>query len=289
MKKLLSLFLILLLLLPASGYADVLTDGWQTASDDELTAAVEEITRELKTRKATRETEIKEDPEADCIVTAVGVGSSTKKLSYEVVETGLYYWTKANGSVECFAFVAVKNTDKKAIYLGNCTMDFEDKQGNLLESRNRVSSCPDVIDPGEIGYFYVSSVNGGGFNAETDLSNGCNMTAQFSLSAARETVEPFELMDLELTTYKYFSTDCPMIIGRIRNNGEEDVQSSYINYLFRDNDGKVIWISGTNVSGLYAGAKVGLELKEIFGPPYLTMDNIGSFEVIAKPYYHQFN
>lgn len=288
MKKLFSLVLALVLLLPVIAYANVLTEDWRTASDDELATAVELISAEIRERKNIPEKAEGINPDSDCQVTAIGVGYATKGLSYEVTETGLRYWQTKSGPVKRFAYIAVKNTDSKAIYLSGCTMDFEDRSGKLLESC-RSNSCPDVIEPGETGYYYVSSMNGGSFNDATDLSNGCNMTAQFSLALAREIVQPFELTDLELSVYKYFNSDCPLIKGRISNNSNEDIKSSYINYLFRDLEGKVIWISGTNITGLHAGVRIGLELKEIFGPPYLTMDQIGSYEVIAKPYYFQYN
>ena len=225
---------------------------------------------------------------ADQNITAVGVGSCTKELSYEVVETGLNIWgTKADG-MSRFAFVAIKNTDNRPIYMKSCSFDFEDDNGHLLENESRVSNCPSVIDPGEIGYFYVSSVNGGGFDGSVDFSNGCNMVAQFTLQVAKETVEPFEVTDTTLTSYDMFSKKYPMITGRIKNTSEKDVSMLYVNYVLKDHEGKVIWISGTNIMDLYAGVRVGFELKILYPAPNVTEENIGSYDIIAEPSYYQF-
>ena len=44
------------------------------------------------------------------------------------------------------------------LYLKSCSLDFEDKGGNLLDIERLVSSCPDIINLGETGYFSVVAV-----------------------------------------------------------------------------------------------------------------------------------
>lgn len=287
MKKILSLSIALMLILQTIAFADVLSKEWKTATDEELSAAIEIINDELKNRKVEQQPKKEEGTSQDCKVTAIGVGSTTQSLSYEVVDSGLSYW-KDSDDYDRFAFVAIKNTDTKAIYLKSCNMDFEDKDGHLIESTDFVSNCPDVIDPGEIGYFYVSGVNGGYFDEGVDLSNGCNLVAQFSLQASKETVTPYEVSDTKLSFTSYFGDPCPVVTGRVKNTSDEDDDMFYINCILKNADGKIFWISGTNVMNLYAGVQLGFEISVLYGSPDLTPDNIKSYEVIAEPSYYQY-
>lgn len=226
---------------------------------------------------------------ADKNVNAVGVGSSTKELSYEVVDSGIEYW-KEYDTPQVFAFIAIKNTDTKPIYMKDCNFEYEDDTGHLLETATMVSSTPDVISPGEVGYFYVSGVNGGYLNESIDLSKGLNLYAQFTLQESHEEVEPFTVLDTALTYSDFFGTKTPTITGRIRNTTDKDYESfTYINFVLKNKDGKVIWIEGTNVDGLYSGATVGVTNEMMFVPDFVNEKTIDSFEIIAKPHYYQYN
>ncbi len=79
-----------------------------------------------------------------------------------------------------------------------------------------------------------------------------------------------------------------MITGRVQNNSEQDDDLLYLNIVLKDQDGKVIWISGTNVADVYAGAHVGFSYKGMYMPPDVNESTIGSFEIIAEPTYYQF-
>lgn len=222
-------------------------------------------------------------------VDAIPVGSETKRLSFEVVDKGLEYWKNSIGSVEAFAYIAIKNTDDSFIYLDGCKFEYEDNDGHLIDTESMVSSCPDVIAPDEIGYFYVSGVNGGYLDDSVDISKGVNLKAQFSLEEAREAVFPYEISDDRLEYEETFGKEYPIVRGRVTNDTDEDDDMFYINVVYKDINGKVISITGTNVMDLYAGSTVGFEIGSYLSTtPGLTKENIGSYEIIALPHYYQF-
>ncbi len=222
-------------------------------------------------------------------VEAVAVGSETKGLSYEVVDKGFEYWTNSIGGNEVFAFIAIKNTDTRNIYLDSCHFDYEDVYGHLLDTNDWISSCPDVIAPGEVGYFYASGVNGGYLNDTVNTSQEIKLVAQFALEPARESVQSYEVLDDSLAFENTLGTVAPVIRGRVRNNTTEDEGLLYINVVFKDKTGKVIAISGTTITDLFAGSTLGFEISMRFNDtPRLKQENIGSYEIIASPTYYQF-
>lgn len=226
---------------------------------------------------------------ADKTVNAVGVGSTTKALQYEVTDSGIDYWDMS-GTKMIFAFVAIKNNDDKYIYMKDCNFEYEDDDGHLLDTATMVSTAPYVIAPGETGYFYVSSMNGGFLSEGVDLSKGLNLYAQFTLQESHEAVDSFGILDTSLDFTDFFGTKTPAVKGRIRNNTDKDYEGyTYINFILKDKDGKVVWIEGTNIDGLYAGATVGFSSEMMIVSPSVTEGTVDSFEVLAKPYYYQYN
>lgn len=222
---------------------------------------------------------------ADGTVQAAGVGKSTKTLSYEIVDSRITHWEDIIGSKLVFGFVAVKNTDTKPIYLANCTFDYEDDNGHLISSAALVSSCPNVINPGEIGYYYTSAMVSM-LDDSADVSNGLNLVAQFVLEEAKKVPQPFTVLDTAISTDSLFKT--PQFTGRIRNTTDEDYSSTWIDFVMFDGEGKVIFISGSNIDGPYGGSTVGFDVSFLVAPPDATEENIKSYEVIAVPYYSQF-
>jgi len=225
---------------------------------------------------------------ADKTVTANGVGKETKELSFEIVDTGLNYWPSSSSTV-CLAYVAVKNTDSKYIYLNDANFDFEDDSGHLIESAYMVSRAPNVIAPNEVGYFYVCGINGGYLDENVNTKNGVNLVAQFSLQESHEAVDSFEVTDTSMSFEDMFNSKYPVIKGRIKNNTDEDYESmNYIVATLKDADDKILWIEGTNIDGLYSSATVGCSIDMMFLPENFGIDCIKNYEIIAKPHYYQY-
>jgi len=222
-------------------------------------------------------------------VTAEPVGSTTKSLSFKVVDQGISFWTDSIGSKRVFAFIAIKNTGKKYIYMDHCSFDYEDGKGHLVDNDSSASSHPNVIAPGETGYFYASHVNGGYLDDSVDLKGGVNLLAQFSLAESKEEIGVYTVLDTSLAYDDVFGEKTPVIKGRIKNNTGEDDNLVYVVGILKDSSGKVIAIQGTNVSKLYAGSTVGFSFNFWGVLPSFEGRSIGSFKVIAQPSYYQYN
>lgn len=74
MKKMISIILLACMLLPVCAFADVLSDGWKDATDDELEAAISTISEELSARRNAALSE-------NDVVTLSGSGTAIENIS----------------------------------------------------------------------------------------------------------------------------------------------------------------------------------------------------------------
>ena len=80
---------------------------------------------------------------------------------YKITNAHFHHFKNSIGSNEYRAFVEVTNTSDTNLYLKGAVFDIEDNSGHLLQTEDWLSCCPDIIAPGEKGYFYVTVQLGG--------------------------------------------------------------------------------------------------------------------------------
>ena len=220
---------------------------------------------------------------ADKNVTLNPVGESTQSLRYKVVDSGIDYWTDSIGTKEVFAFIAIKNEEKKkAIYLDSGHFDFENDNGKIMNNYSSIIyKAPDVINPGETGYFYVSSME------VPDISHGVNLIAQFSLQEAGYKVPSYEISETKLSWKKELGRTTGKFRGRIHNNTSKDDDIVNVVVVFKDSNKKVLWIDHAFVNDLFSGSTLGFDIDMMFATPNLKKGAVKSFKTIAKPDYYQ--
>lgn len=214
------------------------------------------------------------------------VGSKKKansKMQYEVLDVHFNYYTNNIGSREYFAFVEIENTGTTNIYLKECIFDLVDNDGHLLQSDSFISRCPDIIAPGEKGYFY----NGLGSNIIDDGvsdANGIKFVPDYKVEEARDDITDYSISDLGLKKGTFGS---PTITGRVENTTDKDISMLYVQAIFYAQDGSILAISGTNILDLTAGGKQSFELTTLFANDSVNMNSIASYKVIARKSYYQ--
>lgn len=226
---------------------------------------------------------------ADKNVKVAGIGDTTKEVSHSIAEKGMNYWVSSLGTKSVFAFIAIKNTDSRSIYMDDCTFTYEDDSGKLLDTETFICSAPYVIAPGEIGYFYVSSVNGGYLDNSVDVSNGVNLYAQYTLQRSNEDIDSYQLSDTSISFPEHFGKKYPVVRGTMTNNTNIDRKGlNYVVAVLKNNSGETIYISGTNTGDMYAGTSRSFEISMRPMPFDVDETIIGSYQIIAKPYYYQY-
>ena len=230
--------------------------------------------------------EAKITPETTAAETKVITTAEEKpKMTFENTDTSFDFYTNSIGSVEFYGIVEITNTGSTNIYMKDCTFDLEDNDGHLLQSESMfVSSCPSIIAPGEKGYFY----NGIGANLldkEVSTDNGLNLVPSYKLEEAKGEIVDYEISDTALRKDDYGNAK---VTGRLTNNTDEDISLLYVNVLFKDASGKVLFITGTNVMDVSAGAKTSFEVSTMYTNDSVDFDSIADYEIIARKRHYQF-
>lgn len=236
-----------------------------------------------------------EDSASDSVkITSSSTVSSEKKsqdknekndsLAYEMTDTNFSYYTTSIGTVEYYGFVEITNTGSCNIYLDNCTFDIEDNDGHLLESDKLIYSSPDIIAPGEKGYFY----NGLGSNvidSNVSVDNGLVLVPNYKIEKANGDIIEYDVSDTDM---HIDDLGYVKVTGRITNNTDDDEKYLGINVIFYDDSGNVLFITNSSVTDLNAGSTVSFEASTLFSDNSVNKDDIASFQVIARKSYHQF-
>lgn len=204
-----------------------------------------------------------------------------QSINYSIGE--MIFYTYDDNSYYRF-IQPITNTGNVPLYLKGCTLDIEDKNGHLLSSESFISNCPDVIAPGETGYFY----NGlGSLSTNDAVKNASSIVAVPKLEIVESDEEPI--------TYRIFDTSftqgnfSPSVVGRITNNTREDDSLVYVQVIFYGENGNVIYITGTNIMNLLAGQTQSFEILILPTPDEnILYENIANYEVIARKAHYQF-
>ena len=217
--------------------------------------------------------------------TPIAEGTDAKpEMKYEITDTSFNYYTDSIGSVEFYGIIEVTNTGNTNIYLKDCTFDLEDNDGHLLQSESLISSCPDIIAPGEKGYFY-NGIGSMFLDKEVSTDNGLNLVPHYKLVEANGEIVDYEVSD---TAFRKDDFGNAKVTGRIINNTDKDIGLLYVGVLFKDASGKVLIITGTNVMGIDAGSTTSFEVSTLFKNIAINFEDIAEYEVVARKSHYQY-
>lgn len=232
------------------------------------------------------------DPKDSKATTAGGKKEETTtqatepEIKFAVTDTKFEYYKNSIGSMEYHGIVEIQNTGSSYLYLENCTFDLEDDSGHLLQSDSFISSCPNVIAPGEKGYFYNGLT--GTIDENVDLSNGIKLVPQYKVSIAKKGKDAIVEYQVSDTDLKGGKKKRPKVTGRITNNTDKDNSLLGVSIVFYDKEGKVLGIADTSVMDLDAGVTKSFDCDCYFLNDKVTADKIGEYKVIARDLYIQF-
>ncbi len=205
------------------------------------------------------------------------------KVEYEITNTTFLHHTNSIDNEEYVGIIEITNTGSTYIYLKECTFDFEDNDGHLLQTDKMISKSPDVIAPGEKGYFF----NDGLIDDGVSLENGINLVPNFSLEIATkgaEAIIEYEVSDLDLRDGDYGGVK---VTGRVTNNTTEETNhiNATVTAIFFDSEGKILDIGYTYLDPISAGGKVSFELSTMLGNSEMSAEDVANYVVIARHTY----
>ena len=203
-----------------------------------------------------------------------------KEAAWEVGEAKSVTWTDSIGSKWIQIVCPVTNTGTKNLYLSAGSMDLEDSDGHLVDSKNLVSVFPDVLQPGETAYYYEETILDEG--APDELS----ILPHVKVKEATIECIRYETSDISITDDTYGGVK---VTGRVENTTSEDGKMVYIVAFLYDADNNMIGSNFTILTDdLVAGDKVGFSMSGFSLPDGVTADVVDHYEIYAYPTQYQF-
>lgn len=208
------------------------------------------------------------------------------KAEYEITHTTFVHYTNSINREEYCGIIEIKNTGSSCIYLEDCTFDFEDDDGHLLQSDKMVSKAPDVIAPGEVGYFFQDGL----LDENVSLDNGINLVPNFSVEVCKkgeDAIVDYEVSDLDIRDNDYGIG--VKVTGRLTNNTDEDTSSIdvMIVAVFYDSNGEILDIGFTYADEMSAnGGKASFEVSTMFGNSEFSTEDVAEYKIIARHSYY---
>lgn len=271
-------------------------EGWE---NEVLEEEQEESNEEWVAEEDSKTQEVVEDsddsieePEEE-VLQPVGVeqeergieeNNSGEGINYSVKDPIFYTYGDESGDVFYQFMQEITNSGDGPLYLKSCQIDIVDSGGHLIETEDFLSSCPDVIRPGEKGYFY-NSIGSLMLNESVRNADSINVVPHIDVVESDENPVEYEVSDTSLTKD---TIGFPCVMGRVTNNTGEDDSLLYVNVIFYNKNGEVIFISGVNVIDLHAGETKSFECSTIGIPDNITYEDIANYEVIARKMHYQF-
>ena len=208
-------------------------------------------------------------------------------IQYEITHTTFTHQMNTLGREEYCGVVEITNTGTTCLYLDDCTFDFEDNNGHLLQSEKYITSAPSVIAPNEKGYFFSS----GWLDEGVSLDNGINLVPVYTIAKCEDgedAIIDYDISDLDIRDEDY---DMGVkITGRITNNTNEETNSIdvMIVAVFYDSNGDILAVDFTYADAMSAGGQSSFEISTMFGNDSLTTDEVADYQVFARHDYYQF-
>jgi len=202
------------------------------------------------------------------------------EIKYEVTHTYFTHHTNSINREEYTGIVEITNTGNTYLYLGDCKFDFEDDSGHLLESDSFISYGPDIVAPGEKGYFFQSMLLDEGIS----LDNGINLVPVFTIEVAKNGAEAYvdyPVSDLDLRNEKYGGMK---VTGRISNNTSEETNSIDVKIIvvFFDSNGDILDVAHTYGDPMGPGSTTSFEISTLLGNETVKAEDVANYTVIAR-------
>ena len=189
-------------------------------------------------------------------------------------------WVNSIGTPWAQAIIAITNTADYNLYLSSfsSSLDLETASGSLFATQNSVNAYPQVIAPGETGYYYEEFIL-------NSLPEG-ELNPNWHLTIEPATVEQirFPVSDVTLS-----ADSCGYIkaIGRVENTTEEEQSLVFISVMLFDAENKPIGHMATFVD-LAPKDKKGFECSALSLPDDISLDDVASYAVVAYNQQYQF-
>lgn len=203
--------------------------------------------------------------------------SEGSEAEYKVGDAVASVRTDSIGSKYISVSWSVTNTGKTNLYLKSSSADVENSDGELEDTVSMVNGYPNVIQPGETGYYYESSLYDG------KTTSGLKLVPHAEIEKASADCIRYKVSEVKVQDEQYLGAK---IIGRVENTTDEKGSLVEVAANLFDANGKFIGTEFTFLDNdLAAGDKRAFECSSLNTD--LKSSDIAKYEVYAYP--TQFN
>ena len=187
------------------------------------------------------------------------------------------------GQVRYKTLIEITNTGSVVIYLDISRYDLIDNSGRILRAGNVFSTFPDILHPGEKGYFY-DNVEVMDVSVNTEII----LVPRWDIRQSREERTNLNLSEVEIRNVRNGTA----VFGRITNNTGKAQTWVIITVVLYAFDGSPIGVWMTNVMETIPNeTTIGFEISRASNYTLyetVTPDMVGSFVAYAYPLQWQF-
>lgn len=200
--------------------------------------------------------------------------------SYRITYQNCVLSEGISGQAGYNAIVEIENNGTENLYLKDATFDFEDRGGHLLETESFISADPEIIAPGEKGYFYSS-----GLLEKVNQNTDYIFKPSLKVEKAKNNIIRYAISD---TAKNQSPSGGITITGRVQNNTAKDDSMIWVAFVLYRADGTPIMAGGTNVLDVKSGETTSFSrsfsASDVGGDP----SQVASFKVFAGKTQYQF-
>ena len=169
--------------------------------------------------------------------------------SYDMTDTYLDVYTGEDGVTYADAIVEITNTGTASLSLNDASFELLNESGSAIASEDLVFNAPNIVHPGEKGYFYITSPMElpGGYFPGYDYK----LRSTLDISAALVGAHEFPVSDVQLSE----NSDGLKAVATVTNDSDDD-ESITLFAMFYDNDGRIMGVGHNLMKDVPAGASV---------------------------------
>ena len=201
------------------------------------------------------------------------------QTSYSVTDFDINI-KRSYGTTHAECYVAVKNTGDTDLYLDDGTIDVETLTGKLVAVLENVSAFPQIIAPGETGYYFANDII-----SDIDTKQEYKISYDLNIKRSTKKLTRLSVSDVALSPDSLWGGSA---VGRITNNTSATLSPCYIAILLFDENQKFI---GCEYDAVYAD--ISPNATKSFDINFMNFEgeyeDIAGYKVYAYPYQYQFD
>lgn len=226
-------------------------------------------------------TEIPENPSLDNSGNKV-VSSESEQSLYDITYENISFFTDSTGGLCGQAIVEVTNTSSSDLFLDYSSYELRSEDGTIIHTTSSsFIPYPDIIKPGESGYYYECVLMDTGTPTE-----GISISSHLSVAPAQNDIIRLEVANTQI----YDKNDIGNIDlhGEVTNTTDQTLELLNVAAVLFDNENKPIGVINTVLDTIQPGENMGFELEAYNLPEDISTQDIADYTVFAYPSQFQF-